>query len=207
MRRTSSKLACCLLGGTAVLCGVLPAQEATESQTGPETKMTAKPERLTQEQVMERLRQFHGHLGPYVVLGYRLGERLLGVLNSEKYTGLTIIVICAPKPPHTCLLDGLQISTGCTMGKQNLKLLPSIGGPNDPPFNIVARGLTGPRMGITVQERVPGLFKEWLETELTEEEVFHRVITTEATLLWHEELSGGSEGKPRAPAIREPERR
>jgi len=71
---------------------------------------------------LERLRQFHGHLGPYVVLGIRLGTVLLRELRARPHFGLDVHVTGPLTPPPRCVLDGLQLSTGCTMGKGNLSL-------------------------------------------------------------------------------------
>lgn len=74
---------------------------------------------------LDRLVEHHGHLGGFDVLGYKAGELLLERLEARKHFGLNIVVWCPPQPPHSCLLDGLQLSTGCTMGKRNLSLRPS----------------------------------------------------------------------------------
>ncbi|MCX5712212.1 MAG: formylmethanofuran dehydrogenase subunit E family protein [Candidatus Omnitrophica bacterium] len=64
--------------------------------------------------------RFHGHLGPYLVLGVLAGELLLKILKCKKYFGLTIKVYGANLRPKSCLIDGLQLSTGATYGKGNL---------------------------------------------------------------------------------------
>jgi len=66
------------------------------------------------------LRRFHGHLGPYVVLGLRLGQYALERLGVAPHFGLEAQVRCAGNPPESCLLDGVQFATGCTLGKQNI---------------------------------------------------------------------------------------
>jgi formylmethanofuran dehydrogenase subunit E len=72
-----------------------------------------------------RLREFHGHLGPFATLGCRAGEHALRELGARRHFGLHIVVRCPPQPPPSCLVDGLQFSTGCTMGKRNIELVPS----------------------------------------------------------------------------------
>ena len=67
--------------------------------------------------------EFHGHLGPYLVLGMMMGRYALENLKAEKYFGLAIKVKGANKKPKSCLIDGLQLSTGATFGKGNIKKL------------------------------------------------------------------------------------
>jgi formylmethanofuran dehydrogenase subunit E len=67
------------------------------------------PERL------QRLAEFHGHLGPYVVIGLRMGDVARRELGG--YKGLTAEVTCLPKPPMLCVIDGVQFASQCTMGK------------------------------------------------------------------------------------------
>ncbi|MEK6727284.1 MAG: formylmethanofuran dehydrogenase subunit E family protein [Candidatus Omnitrophota bacterium] len=64
--------------------------------------------------------KFHGHLGPYLVLGLLAGETALKKLKSKKYFGLKVSVWGANKKPKSCLVDGLQLSTGATYGKGNI---------------------------------------------------------------------------------------
>ena len=65
-----------------------------------------------------RLRQFHGHLGPYVVLGYRMGTYARSRLGRPE----AVSASCPTEPPVSCLLDGLQLSTGCTLGRGSLQV-------------------------------------------------------------------------------------
>jgi len=65
--------------------------------------------------------KFHGHLGPYLVLGILAGEIAIKKLSCKKYFGLEVKVRGADKKPRSCLVDGLQLSTGVTYGKGNIK--------------------------------------------------------------------------------------
>lgn len=64
--------------------------------------------------------KFHGHLGPYLVLGLLAGKIALKNLRCKKYFGLDVEVYGADKKPKSCLIDGLQLSTGATYGKGNI---------------------------------------------------------------------------------------
>ena len=64
--------------------------------------------------------KFHGHLGPYLLLGILAGEFALKKLRAEKYFGIEVKVYGANRKPKSCLIDGLQLSTGATYGKGNI---------------------------------------------------------------------------------------
>ena len=66
---------------------------------------------------------FHGHLGPYLVVGLLAGEAVLKILACRKYFGLKVLVYGATEKPKSCFIDGLQLSTGATYGKGNIKKL------------------------------------------------------------------------------------
>lgn len=68
------------------------------------------------------LQRFHGHLGVYVTLGLRMGA--IGKRRFGHYKGLKATVRSVPEPPMRCVLDGVQFSSGCTMGKGNIALEP-----------------------------------------------------------------------------------
>lgn len=66
--------------------------------------------------------QFHGHLGPAVVAGARMGMIGLRAVEAKGY--FDVEVTCEgplAKPPQACFLDGVQVATGATMGKRTLK--------------------------------------------------------------------------------------
>ena len=69
---------------------------------------------------LEALRSFHGHLGVYVTLGLRMGT--IGKRHLGGYKGLTAAVRSRPEPPMLCVVDGVQFSSGCTMGKGNIRV-------------------------------------------------------------------------------------
>ena len=66
--------------------------------------------------------QFHGHLGPSVVAGARMGMIGLRAVEAKGY--FDVEVTCEgplAKPPQSCFLDGVQVATGATLGKRTLQ--------------------------------------------------------------------------------------
>ena len=76
---------------------------------------------MNQQHILEQLKQFHGHLGPYAVLGYKIGELANQHLGTNPFAKHATIHT-PPKPPQSCLIDGIQLSSGCTTGKANLTI-------------------------------------------------------------------------------------
>jgi formylmethanofuran dehydrogenase subunit E len=72
---------------------------------------------------LKEAERFHGHLGPYLVLGLLAGEMALKKFRCRKYFSLKVRVWGATKKPKSCLIDGLQLSTGATYGKGNIEKL------------------------------------------------------------------------------------
>ncbi len=77
---------------------------------------------MSSDETLRRISEFHGHLGPYVVVGYRMGgvaNRLLGADAFAK----TAVALTGGKPPRSCVIDGIQLSSGCTIGKGTIGLI------------------------------------------------------------------------------------
>ena len=71
---------------------------------------------------LKNIEKFHGHLGPYAVIGYRMGKIANEKLGTDPFNK-NAQVWTSNIPPMSCVIDGIQMSSGCTTGKGNLKLL------------------------------------------------------------------------------------
>lgn len=65
--------------------------------------------------------EFHGHLGPFLVLGLKAGLLANSLFGKDCFK-TKAVVMTEPSPPNSCFVDGVQFVTGCTMGKGNIKL-------------------------------------------------------------------------------------
>jgi formylmethanofuran dehydrogenase subunit E len=63
--------------------------------------------------------KFHGHLGPFLVLGVRMGETAKKILKTAN---LQVTAKLPLSTPFSCVLDGIQVATQCTIGNQKLKI-------------------------------------------------------------------------------------
>ena len=70
---------------------------------------------------MKQIERFHGHLGPYAVIGYKMGEKANKLLGSDPFSK-SAVVWAGSTPPMSCIIDGIQLSSGCTLGKGNLSV-------------------------------------------------------------------------------------
>jgi len=57
-----------------------------------------------------------------MVVGLRMGLMALEKLDANGWFDLSCRARLHWGPPDSCVLDGIQISTGCTMGKHNIEV-------------------------------------------------------------------------------------
>lgn len=130
--------------------------------------------------------EFHGHLGIYSILGAKMG-----ILAREYFNvgidRLTVVTQAGNKPPVSCLNDGLQVSTGATLGQGTISIHPE--GPVYP-----AATFTLDEKSITIQlkeeyvERVKGdINKGLIEFGITSEGYWNlvRQLAIEYWTNWH----------------------
>jgi formylmethanofuran dehydrogenase subunit E len=68
--------------------------------------------------------QFHGHLGPGLVFGCFVGMVALDALDARGFFDVEVTTHGPlSRPPESCILDGLQLSTGATLGKHNIHIV------------------------------------------------------------------------------------
>jgi formylmethanofuran dehydrogenase subunit E len=65
----------------------------------------------------------HGHVGPWNVLGWRIAQAALRDLKAEwGRHELEIVCYVPPQTPFTCLVDGLAVGSGNSLGRLDLRL-------------------------------------------------------------------------------------
>ena len=69
------------------------------------------------------LKQEHGHVGPWNVLGWRMGKAALRELGGTwGQHELEVICYVPLKTPYSCLADGLVVGTGNSIGRLDIRL-------------------------------------------------------------------------------------
>jgi len=102
--------------------------------------LTIDPARVDLSAMIERGVHLHGHLGPFLVAGIRMGLHALVLLDSPGYFGLHATSEAGSTTPLSCLNDGIQIGSGCTAGKGNLAII--AGGRPRATFEAEGRSVT-----------------------------------------------------------------
>ncbi|MBN1808934.1 MAG: CooT family nickel-binding protein [Planctomycetes bacterium] len=72
--------------------------------------------------------RLHGHLGPYLVFGLRMGLLAKKRLDFTGHFDVDVTAYTGCKTPVSCMVDGLQYSTGATLGKNNIHVGETGGG-------------------------------------------------------------------------------
>ena len=76
------------------------------------------------ESLVRRAEEFHGHLGPFLVMGVRMGQTALEALDTKGRKDMLRISLKVPfRVPYSCVIDGVQTCTGCTVGNQRLQVV------------------------------------------------------------------------------------
>lgn len=89
--------------------------------------MSKEKEALTLE--IREAENLHGHLGPFLVIGVKMARLAKKALNvdKDKLGDMQIMAELPLTPPFSCILDGIQATTKCTIGNKKLEVRNSNG--------------------------------------------------------------------------------
>jgi pyrimidine-specific ribonucleoside hydrolase len=65
--------------------------------------------------------EFHGHLGVFSIVGAKMGMRARDFFGIGTDL-LNVVSFAGTKPPFSCMNDGIQVSTGATLGQGTIKV-------------------------------------------------------------------------------------
>ena len=79
-------------------------------------------EKLRKE--IDEAARLHGHMGPFLVIGVRMGILARRILeHGENEDAKFQVTMKVPQTtPFTCTIDGIQSTTHCTVGNQKLEI-------------------------------------------------------------------------------------
>jgi pyrimidine-specific ribonucleoside hydrolase len=65
--------------------------------------------------------EFHGHLGVFSIVGAKMGIRAREIFGVGPDM-MEVVTYAGSRPPYSCLSDGIQVSTGATLGMGTIHL-------------------------------------------------------------------------------------
>ena len=82
-------------------------------------------EKINPQDYLKKGQEFHGHKCPAMPLGLRVGAAAMNKLGVERAKDGQLLALIELGEDHcaTCFADGIQVITGCTFGKGNIKKL------------------------------------------------------------------------------------
>jgi len=130
---------------------------------------TSRPDKTGFKTPMQVAMNLHGHFGPFLALAVRMGLAAmeeLGVKRSDMRLHANVMLEYIV--PMSCVLDGIQTSTGCTVGNTRLtwKESKEIG-------TIFQLGFNQKRVEVWVRPSLVKELKKRLAKQPTDEEIRH----------------------------------
>jgi len=115
---------------------------------------------------LERAKDLHGHLGPFLVIGVRAGLIGLKELQTRKENGdLSATASLTYSVPYSCILDGVQVTTGCTIGNKRLRF------ENSSNFAISFENARGGMVTVSILPKALDELRQKLGKDVPSEEV------------------------------------
>jgi len=137
--------------------------------------LTIDPQTVDLDGLIERGTHLHGHLGPFLIAGIRMGLLALELLDSPGYFGIEAESQTGTVTPLSCLTDGVQIGSGCTLGKGNIRVT------DERRPRVHFSDETGKR--VTIELR-PSIFQGFLDGDLNEQTAIAQEKAREELFVW-----------------------
>jgi formylmethanofuran dehydrogenase subunit E len=77
---------------------------------------------MQSDATLKKAVKFHGHLGAFLVIGVRMGRLAESVLKYKARSDIELrVTMTVPfVVPFSCTIDGIQVTTKCTIGNKKL---------------------------------------------------------------------------------------
>jgi len=117
--------------------------------------------------------RLHGHLGPFLVIGVKMGNIAKKTLKvrGKKSTLFRATVRAPLSVPFSCTIDGIQVTTHCTVGNQRLTLENWKGGIH----GSFATGDSNSMLKVSVKKSIIEYLKTNMSEGVTNEELAERI--------------------------------
>jgi len=109
--------------------------------------------------------ELHRHLGIYSIIGVKMGIRARELLNAT-LDDLEVRSLASSEPPLSCMNDGLQASTGASLGRGSISIDPS-GDPSGKSAGAIFMK-EGKRLKMTVKDSVIAGIREDIRRAVAE---------------------------------------
>jgi formylmethanofuran dehydrogenase subunit E len=140
------------------------------------------------DSTMSEAVRLHGHLGPFLVIGARMGNIAKNLLKGHaKGSVMLNATIRVPfVVPFSCAIDGVQVTTHCTVGNQRLSLKKSNGGIRG---SFTAQG-SGKSVDVHVRKDVIEHLKKRMSEGATNEDLAREISQLPEDRLFEVSCSG-----------------
>ena len=88
---------------------------------GPHVRKTIEKHGLEEWKACVLTNELHRHLGIYSLIGAKMGIRAREILEAP-FDALEVVSSAGSSPPLSCMNDGLQASTGASLGRGTIKI-------------------------------------------------------------------------------------
>ncbi|MEM2007766.1 MAG: FmdE family protein [Ignisphaera sp.] len=134
---------------------------------------------MVSKELIEKARELHGHICPFLILGLRMSEIAMSKLGISKASAIDTVEekVVAIVEVNNCLVDGVQVATGCSFGNNSLIYL-------DLGKNALTLFKRGNRRGVRVyidSEKLRAKYFSEKAVKLFEKVVVERKATSEET--------------------------
>ncbi len=129
------------------------------------------------------MNELHEHLGAYSIIGVKMGLRAAELLNAPQH-GMQVVSHSGPRPPVSCLNDGVIVATGSTPGRGLFRHEPAAAGTR------VAFTYNGRRVELALKEeyqrKIQAAIGELLEEHTLEDEDYWSGVRSFSLDIWEQ---------------------
>lgn len=124
--------------------------------------------------------EFHHHMGLWSLVGAKMGIRAREILKAP-FDEVEVVSSAGMKPPFSCLNDGLQVSTGASLGRGTIKVINA--GQPFVDFTYLGKTLTMKVSGAVVKE-IGKIIKDYSEKYIFQSPRYFQELDKISIVCW-----------------------